>query len=79
MWRMAELFKKGVRPTNRWRKKKMFQLKANAPKSNRNSEMSDHRNLRPFKFDWAGWNWSNWKDEEFHHRFQFHTRAFIQL
>lgn len=77
---MTELFKKkkGFRPTNSW-EKKMFQLKGNAPKSNRKSEMSDHRNLRPFKFDWAGWNWLNWKDEEFHHRFQFHTAAFILL
>lgn len=52
MWRMTDLFEKGFRPTNKWKKKKMFQLKGNASKSNRNSEMSDHRNLRPFNFDW---------------------------
>lgn len=51
MWRMTDLFEKDS--DLQIREKKMFQLKRNTPKSNRNSEMSAHRNLQPFKCDWA--------------------------
>lgn len=52
-------------------------LKGNEPKSHRNSEMSDDRNVSPLNVTGYGWNWSNWKVEEFHYHFQFHTTAHL--